>query len=464
MNRKILLVLVVGYIFLLLHRALMPFWFDYGIADLPAQLKLIRWLPILSAEGYFPLVGFLQQIILFIPLGGLAYAYFFLSRHPSPLPMAMAIGLGVSIFIESMQIFSASQYAALYDFANNLLGTAIGAIFAYIMNLNRSLNMRRTFYGYVTKRPFLVLLAAMIGALALEAAVPFTFTFGFGDIARNIGMANFSLFDFNSEATYYIDSHNSFANTRFDPTIFIRDIIYAALMGYIFRICYRLYWRKKPDGIMMLIGLPLVIFAGVEAFQIFIFDRISDINDVAAGYLGIGAGFLLYEALRTKRRHSYRSDFDLLAIPLVMYVVYVAWTGMRPFDWQYSGQYVMNQLTAASLAPFYAYLIKLDGAYLSNLFKCLIYFTPIAMYTAYKMRLDEKEWASIYSRTTIQALMFGGIIEVTQLLSVQQYANITDVLFFTLGGPFGTFIIYYWESILLPKIRKGERGLLEFQG
>ncbi len=463
MNRKIMFVLVVGYILLLLHRALMPFWFDYGIADLPAQLKHIRWLPILSADGYFPLVEFLQQIILFIPLGGLAYAYYFLKRHASPLPMAMVLGLGVSLFIEMMQIFSASQYAALYDFANNLLGTAIGAIFAYILNLNRTLTIRRSFYGYVNKRPFLVVLMAMIAALGLEAAIPFTFTFGFGDIARNIGMANFSLFDFNSDATSYIVGENTFATTRFDITIFIRDVIYAAIIGYMFRICYRLYWRKKPDGIMMLLGFPLIIFPAVEAFQIFIFDRISDINEVVAGYLGIVVGFILYEALRKQRRHNYKSDFDLLTIPLIMYVVYIAWNGMRPFDLHFTGQHLLSRLDAAFLVPFYAYLIKMDGAFLSNLFKCLLYFMPVAMYLTFQMRQNEKEWPLIYTQNIRLAFIFGCLIELAQLMSNQRYANITDVIFFTLGGGLGTFVVYYWEIILQPKIRQGERGLLEFQ-
>jgi len=80
------------------------------------------------------LIGFLGNIVVFIPLG--AAAAFALANKPrgTRLLAATAVGAGLSAAIELLQLAIPSRFSGFDDWLLNTAGTLIGAVIAVIIN------------------------------------------------------------------------------------------------------------------------------------------------------------------------------------------------------------------------------------------------------------------------------------------------------------------------------------------
>ncbi len=468
MNKKITTFLFFFYIFFTVYNTLIPFTFDHNWQELPELISHINLLPDMGGIGRFSLTDFVGNILLFIPFGFLAYLFFTQRNASHPILYSIFWGAFLSFSIEFTQLFIDKRNTAVHDWINNIIGTTGGAVAASIYSVKFSTATRKIFYELLDKKPF-VLIPFTIGVLQIfAAAMPLTVSITFSDLVQSIKSTNLIPFTYQSIGALFLNSPNKHdietIQIGFDFTPMIEDMIFWAVIGYMLMLCYRMYWRKKHYGKKLLILLPLFYFPMLEAMQLIIVHRITDINDILSGYGGIALGYALYFLLRPLRRNQYHELLDLLKIPLVIYTVFILFSGLRPFDWSFSYDVIKIDLRAESLVPFYTYFRHTSLNDIYDLVDSLTFFLPISLYWTYRLKAKGKSYAAIYPITTSTALAIGAFIEVTQLFSVARVAEITDILAYAGGGALGTFLIYYHEKQVIPTINLFRRGLLKFEG
>ena len=447
MQSKIVSYLLGFYVFFAFYNTLIPFTFDYGFADLAEQIAEITLRPDRRDLAITDIVG---NIILFMPFGFLMYMFLRYRNIGYPVIVATIAGLFLSLSIEFLQLFIKSRNTALHDLFNNSLGSLIGATVAAIYSYKVASVGRRIFYDWLERKPFLLLLSILGLSQAVAAMMPFTVSITVSHFKRSIKSTNIVPFAYESIGALFMNDPNNHDNKPFDWTSLIEDILFWMVIGYLLMICYRIYWKKKSYGILLLIGLPLLLFPMLEFMQLIIVSRITDINDIISGYLGTALGIAAYYLLRPVRRKQFSEHIDLLIIPAFMYFVFILFAGMRPFDWTMDPAVITYDLTAERMIPFYAYFKSTGLSNIYDLTSSLCYFLPISLFLSYRMRQAGRNFPPIYVMMTVAGLAVGLFIEGTQLLSPTRISEITDVLAYGMGGAMGTFAIYYLEKEVIP--------------
>jgi glycopeptide antibiotics resistance protein len=391
--------------------------------------------------------------------------YFQHRGTPKPIFLTTIIGMGISIFIEFIQYFLASRDSAIHDIINNTLGSGIGAVTASFYSHRVADISRRIFYDLLDRKPFLLLLVIIGLAQFVTAIMPFTVSISVSDLVGSIKDSNIIPFGYKSIGALFLNHPNKLDQSPFDMTIMIEDLIFWIAAGYILRLCYRLYWRKKPYGKLLMWGIPLIYFPFIEFVQVFITSRITDINDIISGLGGIVIANFLYDLLRPVRRKNLKSDLDLLKIPLIIYGVFILFSGFRPFDWSFDPKVLAVDMRLDNLIPFYAYFRKTSLWNIYDLLNSLTYFLPISLYWSYRLKEKGTPYPQIYFLTIVTGLAVGALIEFTQLLSAERIAEITDIIAYGASGAIGTFMIYYYENQVVPTLNLiRENDLLLGQG
>ncbi|GAB4373110.1 MAG: hypothetical protein Kow0042_16840 [Calditrichia bacterium] len=460
MNRRIINTLFICYVLFVVYNTLIPFSFDYGLSDLGELLRKVEWRPFVSDRGRLSLTDLAGNVILFIPFGFLCYMALQSAGARHPIFLTLLGGAILSISIEFVQLFIKYRNTAPHDTINNVAGALIGALLAAIYSAKISNLARRIFYELLDRKPFLLILV-IVGLIQMVAAVmPFTVSITFSDLVKSIKNTNIIPLDYQSIGKLFFNSPNQHDALPFEIFAFFEDVLFWIAIGYLLMLCYRIYWRRKPYGRWLLIGLPLVYFPLREFAQLIIISRITDINDIISGYLGIAAGIGFYYLLRPIRRKTFHQHLDLLAIPLGFYAIFILFAGFQPFDWSLSPEVIHSNLAAYNLVPFYSYFKKTSLWNMYDLINSLTFFLPISLYWTARLRLKNIPWYPIYFKTTLSGLGIGLLIELTQLLSKVRVAEITDVLAYALGGTLGTFLIYYWEHHIRQMLGLYRQGIL----
>ncbi|MFZ0389907.1 MAG: VanZ family protein, partial [Calditrichia bacterium] len=351
MNRKIINFLLFAFILFVVYNTLIPFQFDYSWDDLPNLLAQVNW----KMKGHISLTDLVGNILLFIPFGFLLYMALMYANIRLRIIWCILAGALLSFGIEFAQLFIQSRNSAPHDFFNNTIGSFLGATAASIYAHRISAISRKIFYELLETKPFLLLLV-IIGLLQTVAAVmPFTVSITYSDLVNSLKATNIIPFDYHSLGKMFLGYPGKHDLEPFDWMSFIEDAIYWVAVGYLLMLCYRIYWRHKRSGKLLLFGLPLVFFPFREFMQLFIISRITDINDIISGYLGFGLGFILYLQLRPLRKRTFHHHLDLLKIPLIIYAVFILFSGLQPFDWVHSPDAFSRDLEMHRLIPFYTY-------------------------------------------------------------------------------------------------------------
>ncbi len=463
LTRRVLTVSLGIFTFLIIYNTLIPFHFEYTFSDLPFLLRRVDWIPYQGLHSRISLTDIVGNVLLFMPFGFFMYLVLNELGLPHPITLTVIASFAFSATIEGIQLFIPERNTATHDLVNNTIGGLIGAIIAYIYTLAFARYVRKHFFELLNRKPFLLLLMIIAGLQAVAAAMPPIVSITVSDLKKSVKAANIIPFAYQSIGKLFFHSPNNLDQMPFNWFDFLENFLFWIAPGYLLWLVYRIYWRKKPYGLALLWGLPLLYFPLLEAGQLFIVSRITDINDVIAGYLGVFSGFLLYHWLKPLRRKLYhKQELNLLIIPLFFYGLFILFAGLQPFDWNFSAQTLAQDFTTENLIPFYAYFRKTSLWNLYDLGNSILYFFPIALFWTLKLRQQGKPFHWIYPRTILAGLLLGGFIEFTQLFSPTRIAEITDVLAYTTGGALGTFVVYYYEQELQPTLAVMRSGLLEW--
>lgn len=467
MKRKLFTVLCVLYVLFVVYNTLLPFRFDYGWHDLPARLQTINWHVAWHGPQRASLTDIGGNILLFVPLGfcltmRLRFAH---CRHP--MVWAIVGSAVLSLAIEFAQLFIAARHSALHDVINNTLGGLIGAGAAMLYAVTLSASVTNLFYHLLAHRPVLLIVLAFGVCHMLAALMPFTVSITVSELLQNVKAINLGLLTQRSLGSLLLNTPTTHDAQPFDILGFWDEVIFWTVGGYVLTFCYRLYWQRRPYGKLLLFGAPLGYFLLVEGVQLLITSRVSDINDVLSGYLGVLIGMLLYALLTPLRRRTSRTVMDVLRLPLLLYVVSLLFSGWQPFDWTFSAASLSQKMIPQHLIPFYAYFQNTDLWNMYDLITAMLSFVPLSLYKAMRGRNKGQSWLTIFCTVTLLALLSGIVIEGMQLFSLSRAADITDVLSYGVGGSIGVFALYYYERQILPTLAilgRSHTGASKFKG
>ncbi len=462
LGRRVLIATLGLFTFLIIYNTLIPFHFQYSFNDLPLLLRRVDWIPYQGTYSRISITDIVGNILLFIPFGFFLYMVLNDRGIPHPLLITVIGSFILSAVIESVQLFIPERNTAMHDLINNTIGGTIGGIAAYFYMLALAKFVRKHFLELLNRKPFLLLLIIIGGLQAFAAAMPPMVSITVSDLKKSVKSANIIPFAYESIGKLFFHSPNQLDQMPFDWFDFAANVLFWIAPGYLLWLVYRIYWRKKPYGSLLLFGLPLLYFPLLEFGQLFIVSRITDVNDIISGYLGVFLGFFAYRLLKPIRRKLYQKDeVNLLIVPLFFYWLFILFAGFLPFDWTVAPEIIQRDLTAENLLPFYAYFRKTSLWNIYDLANSTLYFLPISLYWSYKLRQKGSAFFTIFVKTIVTGFFVGAVIEVSQIFSAVRIAEITDVLAYSIGGGLGTFLIYYFEREVRPTLIVLRNGLLE---
>jgi len=447
MQKKIIKTLLILFTFFIIYNTLIPFKFNTDPSFIEHRLDTISIIPYHNLERSISLTDLAGNIILFIPFGFLLYMYLTYQNKKHPIIIAALAGAILSLSIELAQIFIEDRNAAGHDLLNNTIGSLLGAITASIYFNKISTSGKQLFYELFRTKPYFLLLVIILALQAVAAMMPFTVSITISFLKKSIKSANFIPFDYQSVGKLFFNSPDSGDFTPFDYTQFGEDVLFWTAIGYLILLCHGFYWKHNNQLKFLLIFLPPLYFATLEFAQLFIVTRTADINDIISGSLGIYLGYFLFLLINRSSSATFKEESVYhLKIPLILYTIFILYSGLRPFDWTLSQTVISKSLNVENLIPFYTYFRKQSLWNIFDLVNSIVYVVPISMYLSFKMRHDAKTYPAIYVKTTLLGLSIGAFIEFAQIFSISRVAEITDILSYGLGGWLGTFFIYYYEK------------------
>ena len=198
----------------------------------------------------------------------------------------------------------------------------------------------------------------------------------------------------------------------------------------------------------------MAYFLFVETFQLIISSRITDMNDVMSGYCGVLIGYVIYNIIPPSPKAFLDMDIQMLKVPVMIYLVFIMFSGLYPFDWSTDPSVIARDMKIGNLVPFYAYFRNTNLWNIYDLASTLALFVPVSLYLSYTLKQNDKLYPTIYLITTLSGLLFGLVIEASQLFSYQRVAEITDIIAFAAGGAIGTFLLYYYENQIAPIVNE----------
>ena len=453
MQKKIVTYLLIFCALFIIYNTLIPFQFEYNLNDITRQIKKIEWTPYFTPEGRVSLTDVVGNILLFIPFGFLFYMFLLYRDKKNIIIKSIIAGAILSFLIEFTQLFIAERNTAPHDFINNTLGSVIGAIAASIYSSQLSAISRKIFFDLFKAKPFALIVLIIGVAQSISAIMPFTVTISVSGIKKSIKAINFIPFHYQSVGKLFLHAPNNNDLLPFDFTLFFEDFLFWMAVGYIVILCYHLYWKNFKNAKVLMIIAPLIYFSILEFMQLFIVSRTTDINDIISSYSGLISGYLIFLIIHSVLKKPIKTEIiDNLKIPLFIYFIFILFAGLRPFDWTLSSDIINRDLVPGSLIPFYAYFRTHSLWSIFDLMNSILYFMPISLFLSHKLRNKGSHFLFIYLLTIICGLSIGLGIEVSQLFSAKRIGEITDVLSYGLGGALGTFLIYYYEKEIKPKL------------
>jgi VanZ family protein len=245
--------------------------------------------------------------------------------------------------------------------------------------------------------------------------------------------------------------------TRLDAAMFnwmkfVEHALFWSVWGYLTAVCYHLYWRRRWTGALLLVAIGFLPGFILEFAQIFIVSRYSDINDILSNWLGVIVGMVVYLICLPFHRVSHAEPWQRLNGAALLYLLFILYIGLKPFDFQFSASGPLQAINRKTLTPFYAYFQNTNLWNLYDLINSILYFVPISLYLSARWLRRQYGWGRIMLLASFLGFLLGLLIEGFQLYSPTRVGEITDALSYGLGGFLGAFCLYYIFQEILPSL------------
>lgn len=430
-HRNSILLSGIGYTLFVIYGSLVPLHFR----SLPLSEAIFSFqrIPYLSL-GINARADWVANIILFIPL-----SFIWMSiLQPKQKIMNMAISsiiiflccIVLSITIEFTQIFFPPRTVSINDVLAETIGAATGII--CWIGFGRSLLQWLPGIASLQTPSSMThrLLWLYLGGFLFYNLMPFDLTISITEIyhkwkAGRIILTPFAFLGKNTPQLLY--------ECATDIVLWIPPALLWTLSSI-----------KSAANIW---GILLTIAVLIELSQVFVFSRVTDMNDILMASAGIGIGTYCGAMLRSKwgkkvvaEKKSGRSKLVFWGLggaalwSVVLFTVF--W---YPYDFYVEKHLIRDRLFHFIKAPFTTYYYGTEYRALTEFFHKILFFIPLGFFLSFTV-YDKRErhlkplldclWISAIALTAFS-------VELGQILLPKKFADITDCFLMFMGGLLG---------------------------
>jgi VanZ family protein len=280
---------VVSVIYII-YGTLIPFDISFNIENIIGNIKSANYIPFYHEVRYrhIAIPDIISNICVYTVYGFLlrtGLEPYYVSRCGLK---CISSGLLLSIFVEILQLFSVSRITSITDIINNTIGTWIGCILAIVFIKYIKDKLTKKLNNLKESEPYIVHILVYSLILMIIFMFPFDISIDVEDVQHNI--KNMYLFPF-----YYNDTFNfSVINISINALSF-------SIVGFLGYKAFTHYYDSRLIGIISTLFFGMLLAVFIEATQIFVVSRVTDISNVFSRvigvFLGIFPGMISYNKL-----------------------------------------------------------------------------------------------------------------------------------------------------------------------
>ncbi len=445
---KILSIITIVFI---LYNTLLPFKPYTELWKIVHNLHRVELIPFIVEGRFNPLTDLIGNILLFIPFGFFVMLYYLAARRPKSGLTITLWGMFFSLSIEILQIGFRYRTPSTTDILMNTSGTIIGVVSAKIYFKYLATRVQRFLEMTLENEPITLVLILIILVQFFGSLLPFNVTITVSDSKKALAYANIQPFGVKSFGVLLGASSKYAGHLTFSKLKFLGNILFYSIYGYLVLYSYFMYWRDRKEGKWILFGLLILYFPLLEITQFFIKSRTSDINDVISGYLGAMSGIFIFWGVK---KNAWFNGERVIRLKhfypvLLLYLIFVFYSGFRPFNFTTNHQVLRLDLRIRNLVPFYAYYKVTSLWNIYDLLESFFMLMPLGFIWALIKNKDE-----FLKKAEVQAVFIGLtvslIIEIAQVFLPTRTGEITDVIMMTFGCYSGAwFYRYYYRNFVL---------------
>jgi VanZ family protein len=430
LSRHGLALLAGVYTLLVLQISLIPFDFSssFSWGSVPDRAD-VRWIDLLTNIALYAPLGLLATTAL------LRYGW----RVTASMIVVAAFGTIVSAAVESTQAFSAVRIASTLDILANALGTLggawIGAVYGYLIPrlIGAALEEFRT-------RPSAAMLRAYVILLLFVALMPLAFAMDGARLWATLQQGHLAPFDsytFWAErmdaAEAAADAYGAAYADMMRMRFFARwaaeaasFLVLAWLLLPVLRYTYR-FTRMGAATLAFWMGAALGV--AVSILQAPMVSRGFDSTDIVMRLIGLTVGVVSWFFWNLHPRSRQRERWRQRAIPAAAVcaaVVYLLYTGLIPFRWDASGNFV-DAVTGDDFRLLYAYCYSRFDVMVDDMSGKLLPYIVIGIGCGCVWRQNDRQ---AVRRRLLRIALFGCalavIIELVQVYLLVRITSLTD--------------------------------------
>lgn len=221
-----------------------------------------------------------------------------------------------------------------------------------------------------------------------------------------------------------------------DPVYALYEIVTDALIWTPLALLWRLDGTRSAWRVF---AMTMAAAVGLEAMQLFVYSRVSDVTDVFTAALGAAAG--VYAGGRFVRRDAaaHRTPVGSSWVPVALAFVWVAallavfW---YPFDFRADGAFLRGRLADfLGRAPFESYYFGTEFRAITSLLHKVLFFMPLGTLLAWWVAGLAWRWRMPAFALSMGALVAAPLlVELGQIMLPGKVADLTDTLLAWTGG------------------------------
>jgi len=204
-------------------------------------------------------------------------------------------------------------------------------------------------------------------------------------------------------------------------------------------------------------GMTMATAVGLEAMQLFVYSRISDVTDLFTAAAGAALGVWLGGRLAVREAPGGQALPWSASLPLVMAIGWMAlllFVFWYPFDFRTDGAFLRERLhNFLGRVPFEAYYYGTEFRAATELLHKVLFFSPLGALLAWFVSRLRWTWRGYATFLSLLLIAFAALIVVVgRLAQPEKNPDSMDIVLQWLGGAMGFVAIrVFFSRKMLPR-------------
>lgn len=401
------------------YGALIPFDFVFNEDQIISRIQGLNWIPFFLANGArHSLPDVVQNILFFMPFGFLGVLSFSRNKFFAVFVVTF-LGFVISLNVEILQLFTPTRTTSTTDLIINTVGTAIGAIGAFVVFGMFCLMMKVESFRKAINNQFYFLFVFAFMVIAASSLQPFDFTLDISAVWSGVKYA---------------------FSQPVGLTINLTDELVVGFRFFLFTVITSLWLRSVNNSLWPVAGFLLSASIGVslELAQFIVMSRTPAVQDLFVIMLSCAMGAFFITITPKKVAPI------IWVLPIiVLTIVTAAVQTLAPFE-------MRLQHLEMGMTPFLSYYNASTFSAIANFLEVLISYIPLGFVLQYAISRKHSAFLVIVAVAGVTA--YG--LEYMQGWVVGRYPDITDVIGAVVGATLAGSLSLRWSRVFHSRERE----------